>query len=340
MKYRFSLRSLFLFSAITSILSAVIGYPIVQRSRELVIARELEEMGCWVEWKPDAEQWGADFFSQIGLQKAYWRIHGVEFPDGTQIERSNLLQLANLPSLRRLSISNAWLDDNALVPLGACQNLRELDASGNASVTDAGLTALAFGNLELLSVAGTAITYGGLRTLAKQNPRLDLDLLVSDKALRHLKHIGFHHSAQIPTRGSGAGRSITIRQKNDRQGWYEAAEHLQEFPGPVIAIMPDSDTHGKHWEVTIDFVIVSDAASTTIEPGVQHDEEVRNTYNGLAIIPPRGTRVWRVTSHSITAWFDHRMVVGSGSLDVPRDVQVVIVAPSSFAVSVDLQSLH
>ena len=84
---------------------------------------------------------------------------------------SALASLAKLPNLTHLNINNCpELTDDLLKAIGEIKTLKQLNLSGNAQITDAGLTNLKRLKLDTLDLRHTAVTRKGVETAWKNHP--------------------------------------------------------------------------------------------------------------------------------------------------------------------------
>ena len=336
MRFRFSLRGLLIFTVATSILSTVVGLPYAEYRREVAVANRLEELGCWVDWRPSTKHWGADFFTNLGLGQPYWRVVDVEFEEA--ISNDDLTELKKLSELRRLSFVGSWIDDAGLLHLNKCSSLRHLDMQGNATITDKGLRNLELRELEFLNTAGTRVTYAGLKLIAQQNPMLDAPTSIGLHALRELEQAEFRSDQQIASRSQlRPSDEITVqpRHQNSRQEWYAAAKHLQEFPGSVISQFPEPIESGKEFGLTLDIAILTEDAVTIRSRNLSRTPAL-GTIHAVALIAPQWTNIARLTGEEVTAWYGGTRHHADNSLEVPADAEVVFVAVSSLPVTVEL----
>lgn len=339
---RFSLRNLLLFTVAASILSTVVGMPYAEYRRELVIANKLEERGCWVDWRPRTTNWGADFFSSVGLGNAFLRVNGVEFKEDWDIKNDDLSELSGLTHLAWVSFPDSSVDDDGLLHFRDCNSLTHLEMKDNSSITNVGLRNLNLNDLHFLDIDGTSVTYGGIRWIAMQNPMLDETTLIGRHALGHLKQGDFRYQTSIGTESKLQSRdNITVREDNSRRQWHDAAEHLREFPGVVIyqfQDLPETSGPEVEWGLTLSVVILKDA--TTIRPSEVEGAVRRGTLPAVAIIPPFGTAVSRLSGEgTIRAWFgepDWPANVGEDSLEI-TGAEVVFVDADSLPVTVQLR---
>lgn len=341
-RMRFSLRNLLLFTVVSSILFMVVGLPYAEYRRQLVIANRLEERGCWVEWRPRTKNWGADFFSDVGLGRGYLRINGIEFKESWSTTNDDLSELTSLEHLSWLAFKDSSINDEGLVRLNKFPSLTYLDLEDNVSITDAGLKRLTLTDLSSLNVDGTSVTYDGLNWIAKQNPLLDKETLIGRHAIAKLKQMDFRCHVSVASESKLQPRdSIGVGQHNSGSQWRDAAEHLREFPELVIyqfRDLPQRVGPEYEWGLTLSIAVLgveSTIRSSDIRAAVRN-----NTIPAVAVIPPLGTAVSRLSGPGeIRAWFgepDWPAKVGENTLEIPMDAEIVFVDAASLPVTVEV----
>lgn len=345
LRFRFSLRNLLLFTVVASILFLVVGLPHAEYRRQLAIANKLEERGCWVEWRPRTKNWGADFFSSVGLGRGYLRINGIEFKEGWNTTNDDLSGIAHLENLSWLAFKDSSINDEGLALLNEFRSLRYLDLENNVSITDVGLRGLTLDALSSLNVDGTSVTYDGLRWIVKQNPLLDEMTLIGRHAIAQLKQTDFRYRASIANESKlQPSDNITVRHENSGSQWRESAKHLREFPGLVVYQFRDLPREARpehEWGLTLSLVVLK--GESTIRPSEVKDAVRRHTLPAVAIIPPLGAAVSRVSGNrEVRAWFgepDWPGKVGENTLAIPNDAEIVFVDAASLPVKVEVSPI-
>lgn len=109
---------------------------------------------------------------------------------GCDITEDVLDDIAALPGLRRLDLSETSLDDRALVKLRPLHCIEELDLRATAISGEAGRTLRDFGGLRVLSVAKTGFDDRGLAYISSCVGLRSLDCSATTITDRGIAHIG------------------------------------------------------------------------------------------------------------------------------------------------------
>lgn len=324
----------------------IVGLPYAEYRRQLAIANKLEERGCWVEWTPRKDKWGADFVAGLGLGHGYLRINGIEFEEGWDTKNDDLSELEQMESLSWLAFKDSSINDEGLLHLNQFPSLTYLDLEDNVSITDLGLKGLTLTDLRWLNVDGTSVTYDGLKWIAQHNPLLEEESLIERHAIAKLKQTDFVFHASITIESKFYPRDhITIRRRNSLVQWRAAARHLREFPGFVIYQFRDHpiESGPEHrWGLTLTALVLDDGA-TIHRRALKH--AVRDgTISVVAIVPPAGKVVSRLKGKAtIRAWYGKPDWLARASvrkMDIPSDAEVVFVDKESLPVTVEFNSIN
>lgn len=165
---RFTLRLLFVFIALASLLFALVAMFAPHR-RERRLASELESLGASVTLVDDTPRWL--FLAQAN---DFARVDSIDLV-GVAVDDRVVELLAGCTQVRFVDLSYSAITDTQLARLHTLSGLRVLNLS-NTQVTDASIpTLIGHESLVDLDITATQITAEAVEKLQTTLPHLDID---------------------------------------------------------------------------------------------------------------------------------------------------------------------
>jgi hypothetical protein len=145
------------------------GLPVYRQQQVL---DEVARLQGWAGAREGGPKWLREKLGNERM-KGFDEIRAVNL-DGKEVTDSTLSRLAEIRSLRWLSVNRTQITDAGLAQLKSLTLLETLMLD-ETHVTDAGLEHLnALSNLHELHLAGTDVTEAGIVSLKKERPQLEL----------------------------------------------------------------------------------------------------------------------------------------------------------------------
>lgn len=199
--YQFRLRTAFVLFAIAAFVLAWFGTQLHGSRRQHAIVSHIVDLGGCVTYDDGSVQseFGCVRFSEPSSPEWLRTVVGDEFfvnpaevlLDRCDVTDNDLVMVAQLQGIERLSVRATPISDNGLSHLASLQSLRGLDLSDMTRITDSGLSCLeSLTQLEVLVLCDSNIGDGALDHLQSLKRLKLLDLrgtAVTDLGMRRIE---------------------------------------------------------------------------------------------------------------------------------------------------------